>query len=51
MLVEYLKSTLEDEDAINSIQILEGKYPIELATKSVLGFIQYFSINRSMDKT
>ena len=42
---EYRKSTLEDEDAVKSIRIIEGKYSIELAAKSVPGFIQYFSIN------
>ena len=42
---EYRKSTPEDEDAIKSTRILEGKYTIELAAKSVPGFKQYFSIN------
>ena len=38
------KSSLEDEDVIKSIRTLENKYTIELAAKSVQGFIQYFSI-------
>ena len=41
---EYGRSTLIDKDVYQSIQMLTEKYISDLELKSILCFIQYFSI-------
>ena len=41
---EYQQSILVDEDLIQSIQILKEKFISKLQSKSIPGFIQFFSI-------
>ena len=44
-LLKPRTNNLEDGNAIKSIRIVEKRYTIELAAKSLPGFLQYFSIN------
>ena len=41
---EYRQSTLEDKDVVQSILILKEKYISELESRTIPGFIQFFSL-------
>lgn len=42
---EYRNSLFEDKEVVRSIQLLKSKYNEELKGKSIMGFIQFFSVD------